>query len=77
MRVAMRPRTQAFHSVESVRVCCRSRWAKFCVLPEELWPVAGERQQAETLADPWEDTLRAILDERAAPRDAIRGRRPK
>ena len=39
------------------------------VLPSKLWGVAGERQDAETLTDPWEDTLRAFLDRRAAGRD--------
>jgi predicted P-loop ATPase len=40
-----------------------------CVLPEELWPVAGERQQAETIDDPWTDTLREYLDGGGPVRD--------
>lgn len=36
------------------------------VLPESLWDAAGKRQQAETLADPWEDELRTYLARRAA-----------
>jgi hypothetical protein len=35
------------------------------VLPSHLWAVAGERQAAETSADPWIDTLRPFLDQRA------------
>src|SRR5207247_4713035 len=40
-----------------------------CVLPEELWPVAGERQQAETIDDPWADALREYLDGGGPARD--------
>lgn len=36
------------------------------VLPEKLWPVAAERQDAETIEDPWTDTLRDFLARRAA-----------
>jgi hypothetical protein len=36
------------------------------VLPKALWAVAGERQDAETIEDPWTDALRDYLDRRAA-----------
>lgn len=39
------------------------------VLPSKLWAAAGERQEAETIDDPWTDTLRDYLARRAAPRD--------
>jgi hypothetical protein len=35
------------------------------VLPQELWPVAAERQAAQTTADPWCDTITALLMQRA------------
>ncbi|CAN5166947.1 hypothetical protein BH10PSE10_BH10PSE10_02820 [soil metagenome] len=35
------------------------------VLPQELWPVAAERQAAQTTADPWCDTITALLTKRA------------
>ena len=35
------------------------------VLPQELWPVAAERQAAQTTADPWCDTITALLTQRA------------
>lgn len=34
-------------------------------LPPELWAVAGERQARETSDDPWVDSLRIFLEERA------------
>ena len=34
------------------------------VLPQELWPVAGERQADQTSADPWGDTIRSFLEQR-------------
>lgn len=35
------------------------------VLPERLWPIAGQRQADQTSNDPWADTLAYFLSERA------------
>lgn len=37
------------------------------VLPTNLWDTAAKRQQAETIDDPWTDTLRDYLEDRASP----------
>ena len=41
------------------------------VLPEELWPMAAERQADETMDDPWTDQLASMLAYRLAERTAF------
>ena len=36
------------------------------VLPRELWAAAAERQADQTSGDPWADTVRDFLDQRAS-----------
>jgi hypothetical protein len=45
-------------------------------LPEELWQAAGEQQEARREIDPWEATLRELIDdEDIIQRDKSDGRR--
>jgi predicted P-loop ATPase len=43
------------------------------VLPQSLWAVAASRQEAETMPDPWEDTIRAYLQGRGEATDDMDG----
>jgi predicted P-loop ATPase len=46
------------------------------VLPSHLWPMAGERQDAQTTADPWTAELRDFLDRRTESFKAHRNGNP-